>query len=141
MVKLPQIYSIFLQGKRMKTLLEFDSPQIYCDMDGVLADFDNGIKDMIGGKFSDARWDELPDDFFLQLEPMKDAKKLWDFIGKYEQIYRQENPSQGTFLYILGYGLAELCWTAVGDLEEYFINRYWIRINKGHLLFTEHQKF
>ena len=23
----------------MKTLLEFDSPQIYCDMDGVLCDF------------------------------------------------------------------------------------------------------
>ena len=67
----------------MKTLLEFDSPQIYCDMDGVLADFEKGIKDMIGGKFSDARWDELPDDFFLQLEPMPDAKKLWDFIGKY----------------------------------------------------------
>jgi len=68
----------------MKTLLEFDSPQIYCDMDGVLADFENGIKNMIGGKFSDARWDELPDDFFLQLEPMKDAKQLWGFIGKYD---------------------------------------------------------
>ena len=68
----------------MKTLLEFDSPQIYCDMDGVLADFENGIKNMIGGKFSDKRWDELPDDFFLQLEPMKDAKQLWDFIGKYD---------------------------------------------------------
>ena len=68
----------------MKTLLEFDSPQIYCDMDGVLADFDNGIKNMIGGKFSDKRWDELPDDFFLQLEPMPDAQKLWDFIGKYD---------------------------------------------------------
>ena len=65
-------------------LVEFDSPQIYCDMDGVLADFDQGIIDMIGGKFSDARWDELPDDFFLQLEPMPDAQKLWDFIGKYD---------------------------------------------------------
>ena len=64
-------------------LAEFDSPQIYCDMDGVLADFEKGIKDMIGGKFSDARWSELPDDFFLQLEPMPDAQKLWDFIGKY----------------------------------------------------------
>jgi len=68
----------------MKTLLEFDSPQIYCDMDGVLADFEKGIKNMIGGKFSDARWDELPDDFFLQLEPMPDAIKLWGFIGKYD---------------------------------------------------------
>ena len=67
----------------MKTLLEFDSPQIYCDMDGVLADFEKGVKDMIGGKFSDARWDELPEDFFLKLPPMKDAAKLWGFIGKY----------------------------------------------------------
>jgi hypothetical protein len=53
-------------------------------MDGVLADFEKGIKNMIGGKFSDARWDELPDDFFLQLEPMPDAIKLWGFIGKYD---------------------------------------------------------
>ena len=76
----------------MKTLLEFDSPQIYCDMDGVLADFEKGIKTMIGGKFSDARWDELPDDFFLQLEPMKDAKQLWDFIGKYDQFILTATP-------------------------------------------------
>jgi len=64
-------------------LVEFDSPQIYCDMDGVLADFEKGVRDMIGGKFSDDRWSELPDDFFLKLEPMEDAKKLWGFIGKY----------------------------------------------------------
>ena len=68
----------------MKTLLEFDSPQIYCDMDGVLADFVKGVKDQIGGKFSDDRWNELPDEFFLKLEPMSDAKKLWGFIGKYD---------------------------------------------------------
>ena len=72
-----------MEKKFKHYLVEFDTPQIYCDMDGVLADFEKGITDMIGGKFSDARWDELPDDFFLQLEPMKDAKKLWDFIGKY----------------------------------------------------------
>jgi len=68
----------------MKTLLEFDSPQIYCDMDGVLADFDQGIIDIIGGKFNDKRWVELPDDFFHRLEPMTDAKQLWGFIGKYD---------------------------------------------------------
>ena len=76
----------------MKTLLEFDSPQIYCDMDGVLADFVKGVKDQIGGKFSDDRWDELPDDFFLQLEPMKDAKQLWDFIGKYDPFILTATP-------------------------------------------------
>ena len=79
----------------MKTLLEFDSPQIYCDMDGVIADFENGIKDMIGGKFSDARWDELPYDFFLQLEPMKDAKQLWGFIGKYDPFILTAIPRSG----------------------------------------------
>ena len=76
----------------MKTLLEFDSPQIYCDMDGVLAAFEKGITDMIGGKFSDARWDELPDDFFLQLEPMSDAIKLWGFIGKYDPFILTATP-------------------------------------------------
>jgi hypothetical protein len=65
-------------------LVEFDSPQIYCDMDGVLADFDRGIRDQIGGTFDDSRWIELPDEFYLNLEPMSDAKKLWDFIGKYD---------------------------------------------------------
>ena len=65
-------------------LVEFDSPQIYCDMDGVLADFDQGIIDIIGGKFDDKRWVELPDDFFHRLEPMTDAKQLWEFIGKYD---------------------------------------------------------
>ena len=65
-------------------LIEFDTPQIYCDMDGVLADFEKGIEDMIGGTFNDDRWSELPDDFFLQLEPMPDAKKLWGFIKQYD---------------------------------------------------------
>ena len=65
-------------------LVEFDTPQIYCDMDGVLADFERGVREIIGGTFNDERWAELPDDFFLQLEPMSDAKKLWSFIGKYD---------------------------------------------------------
>jgi len=51
-------------------------------MDGVVADFDTGVDEMIGGKFKDERWEELPDDFFYKLPPMKDAKRLWNFIGK-----------------------------------------------------------
>ena len=31
-------------------IVEFDTPQIYCDMDGVLADFEKGVKNMIGGQ-------------------------------------------------------------------------------------------
>ena len=65
-------------------IVEFDTPQIYCDMDGVLADFEKGVEDLIGGKFNDDRWYELPDDFFLTLEPMPDAQRLWEFIGKYD---------------------------------------------------------
>ena len=60
-------------------IVEFDSPQIYCDMDGVLADFEKGVRNIIGGTFNDDRWSELPDDFILQLEPMPDAKKTLGF--------------------------------------------------------------
>ena len=73
-------------------LTEFDSQQIYCDMDGVLADFEQGIIDIIGGKFDDKRWVELPDDFFYRLEPMPDAKKLWGFIGKYDPFILTATP-------------------------------------------------
>ena len=37
-------------------IVEFDTPQIYCDMDGVLADFEKGVEELIGGKFNDDRW-------------------------------------------------------------------------------------
>ena len=73
-----------MDKKFIHYLVEFDTPQIYCDMDGVLADFERGVREIIGGTFNDERWSELPDDFFLQLEPMSDAKKLWSFIGKYD---------------------------------------------------------
>ena len=37
-------------------LTEFDNPQIYCDMDGVLADFVGAFNKQFGGNFKDARW-------------------------------------------------------------------------------------
>ena len=63
-------------------ILEFDSPQIYCDMDGVLADFVKFTSEHLGKKFKDENWHELPPDLFFQLPPMPDAKKLWEFIGR-----------------------------------------------------------
>ena len=63
-------------------LIEFDSPTIYCDMDGVLADFVKFTMEHLGHKFSDDYWHELPHDLFYQLPPMSDAKILWNFIDK-----------------------------------------------------------
>ena len=69
-------------------IVEFDSPQIYCDMDGVLADFQKFTSEHLGHKFKDEYWHELPNDLFYQLPPMPDAKILWEFIGTAKKIYR-----------------------------------------------------
>ena len=59
------------EGWKMKKfqqhLVEFDFPQIYCDMDGVVADFTKFTADHLGTKFKDDFWSDLPDDLFLQL--------------------------------------------------------------------------
>ena len=65
-------------------LVEFDFPQIYCDMDGVVADFTSYTTNLLGHKFSDNDWDDLPVDFFLQLSPMKDAHILWNYIKHFD---------------------------------------------------------
>ena len=65
-------------------LVEFDYQQIYCDMDGVGADFTTYTTNLLGHAFSDDDWDDLPVDFFLQLPPMVDAHILWNFIKQYE---------------------------------------------------------
>ena len=64
-------------------LVEFDAPTIYCDMDGVLADFQKFTREHLGQKFTDENWHDLPHDMFFQLPPMPDAKQLWRFIGRY----------------------------------------------------------
>jgi 5'(3')-deoxyribonucleotidase len=65
--------------------------QFYCDMDGVLVDMDGGFKKLSGGltpKEYEAEhgkssfWKLVNKDpnFWINLEPMPDAKTLWDFI-------------------------------------------------------------
>jgi len=66
--------------------------KIYCDMDGVLVDFDRGYKkltgrDISGQFFSDTNfWDPINEagyDFWINLEWMNDGKRLWKYIEKY----------------------------------------------------------
>jgi FMN phosphatase YigB (HAD superfamily) len=66
--------------------------KIYCDMDGVLVDFDKGYKeltgkDIAGQHYNDTDfWDPINKagyDFWFKLEWMKDGKQLWKYIEKY----------------------------------------------------------
>ena len=74
--------------------------QLYCDMDGVLADMEKGFKELSGGlspKEYEAKngkssfWKLIATrpTFWLDLEPMPDAKILWDFI---KQNFKQPVP-------------------------------------------------
>ena len=67
--------------------------KIYCDMDGVLVDFNDGYFKLTGHKLdgtyrTDERfWDPINEagyDFWINLEWMPDGKELWSYIEKYE---------------------------------------------------------
>ena len=64
-------------------IMEFDNPQIYCDMDGVVADFKAFTTRYLGTDFKDEFWDDLPVDLFLQLPKMPDADMLWGYIKQF----------------------------------------------------------
>ena len=65
-------------------LVEFDFPQIYCDMDGVIADFIKFTTEHLGHPFNDDYWQDLPEDLFYQLPQMPDARKLWNYIKQFD---------------------------------------------------------
>ena len=81
----------------MKTLREImivevedDMPDIYCDLDQVLVNFIKGAENAIGGDFAsadkDERWNKINQNkgFWSNLEWMPGAKRLYQFIGKYD---------------------------------------------------------
>lgn len=68
--------------------------KIYCDCDGVLADFDLQFKNLTGFtpadyefRFGlDSFWEVITkegEDFWINIPKMKDMDKLWDYISKY----------------------------------------------------------
>ena len=65
-------------------IIEFDNPQIYCDMDGVVADFVKFTSNYLGTKFKDELWQDLTVDLFLQLPKMPDADVLWGYIKQFQ---------------------------------------------------------
>ena len=77
----------------MKSFAEHANlPEIYCDMDGVLADFHKAI-DLLYGKHDPMTQlsDEITSDltvahsnFFATLPWMRDGKALWKFISKFK---------------------------------------------------------
>lgn len=81
--------------KRYKSLYEQEYI-IYCDLDGVLSDFNKAFIDNIGmhpKKFEDKYginefWKEISkiDHFWLNMQPMKNAGILWKYIKKYNPI-------------------------------------------------------
>ena len=80
-----------------------DLPTIYCDMDQVLCNFLNGADKAVGGLFihaqKDTRWEKIgaTKDFWANLEWMPGAKKLWQFIQRYDahilSAYSGKDPS------------------------------------------------
>ena len=66
--------------------------KIYCDMDGVLVDFDKGYLKLTGNKLDGEHrsdtdfWDPINKagyDFWINLDWMPDGKRLWKYIEKY----------------------------------------------------------
>jgi hypothetical protein len=77
----------------MKEIEEKPNYQIYCDMDGVLADFEGGYKELTGidlqNEFKpegEKFWDPISKagiGFWAGLKWMPDGQQLWDYIKKY----------------------------------------------------------
>ena len=71
--------------------VENDKYTIYCDLDGVLVDFEKGYEEASGKPMSDAGegaefWEpihKMGEKFWADLEWMSDGKKLWKYSTNY----------------------------------------------------------
>ena len=76
----------------MESFKEFTEKEItiFCDMDGVLTNFMDGVKKYTGSLEQDDIERFFLDDigtskkWWASLDPMPDAMKLWKYITKYE---------------------------------------------------------
>jgi len=112
-------------------LTEFDNPQIYCDMDGVVADFISYTTNIIGHKFTDDDWDKLPDDMFLQLPKMQDADVLWKYIKQFDPFMLTAVPreSRGP--------IAKRAWK---DKTRWMLKNFKVPANRMKIVLRKHKK-
>jgi len=71
--------------------------KLYCDLDGVLADFDKAYLTISGGiphKGDDEFWARIKaaEDFWLNLEMMPDGPKLWDYVKSHHYVVILSSP-------------------------------------------------
>ena len=92
-----KLTDLYKQINEESTEPEVQQYQIYCDMDGVLCNFDKRFKSLNPEKLSAAQyqtkygvekfWDLIDIDnkikFWVGIEWMPDGKELWDYISKY----------------------------------------------------------
>ena len=73
-----------------------DHPQVYCDMDGVVADFEGYVKNTFNlDKIRTEDWEEkIPENVFAIIPPKADAFELWNYIKDYDPIMLTAAPSE-----------------------------------------------
>jgi hypothetical protein len=93
-----KLTNIYKQIKEEETSTPIQEYKIYCDMDGVIADFDKRFTSLNPEKLSPAQyqtkygiekfWNFIDKEngvkFWVGIPWMKDGKQLWDYIKKYE---------------------------------------------------------
>ena len=105
-------------GKYRPEIFEEDAKEkadykIYCDMDGVIVDFDKGYKELTGREASfdtpkEEFWAPIQKagaSFWIKLQWMPDGKKLWEFIKPYNPDLlsapsRDESSKIGKFVWV-----------------------------------------
>jgi len=102
----PEIFETLNEDKQ-------EQYKIYCDMDGVLVDFDRGYRDLTGTEASFSTdpkefWapiHKMGAAFWIKLKWMPDGKQLWSYIDKYNPELlsapsRDESSKIGKFVWV-----------------------------------------
>jgi hypothetical protein len=103
----PEIFETLNEAEEKKPY------KIYCDMDGVLVDFDRGYFELTGEKASfgtdpEKFWAPITKAgaaFWIKLQWMPDGRELWNFIKSYSPVLlsapsRQESSKIGKFTWV-----------------------------------------